>query len=427
MIGKQLSTKQLIVFCIITAMASRMFMLPVMLLRIAGRDSIIVMAVHIMIELAILAILLIAISKGKDADLFDALTKLFKKTGARVFYIVLALYFFVRLLFCLTQVELYYRYTVFENFNWKIMIIPILALCVSVAVKQRRTIGRVNELSLPIIAIAAIALLIVSAVSKFDLANVLPLLAPNNTVKAGFFKTGIFMGDFIPVLMFMGNTENKSKKFEKPAVSTMICALISSLIALMACYIMCCAFGNMPHLTHYGTSFANVNEYGLVQGLGRLDMVIYTVWTIAPILSCVTLFWCVVTVFARAIGVRKRLVVSLITAVAVYFSTVLISSEALLALEMSYAVSAVMGIMSIIIPIIALIASIINDKSNDKMSCEQDVISPSKAENQMASDTSALDNCSANNTNPSENEGQLTETKQNAKNVKQKPSKEDAL
>lgn len=317
---KQVSVRQLLLIVAVLATASRMFMLPVLLIRTSGRDGIIVMTIHVIFEAAMLLIILCALKSRPNADLRAAVFVRFGKVGARIFFIVAAAYFFARLTLLTTQTALFFEHGVFEKFNWAVMM-PVLLLFVTTAAGgSLRAISRTNELISPLIGVCLLGLLLMTAVTKLDYANVLPLFYGGGTAE-GLLRTGSFVGDFTPLVFFIGKTDPMKKHSVWVIVLFM---LIGSVISLYFILGICAVFGNMPHLVQFATNIANMHSYGSLNAAPRLDLVLYTIWSIAPVIATALTAYAATQSLVCAFSRVKPQYFAFAISVALYFLEVLV-------------------------------------------------------------------------------------------------------
>ena len=66
---KSLTSSQFYILVFICGMAIKMFMLPALLLKVSGRESIVVVAFYLVLEMACLLFLLLKLSRNPDKTL----------------------------------------------------------------------------------------------------------------------------------------------------------------------------------------------------------------------------------------------------------------------------------------------------------------------------------------------------------------------
>lgn len=359
---KQVSVRQLMLFVAVISTASRMFMLPVLLMRTSGRDSIVVMTIHVIFEAVILLIILTALHRFPNTDVTAAVFSRFGKVAARIFFCVAFAYFFMRLILITAQTALYFEHGVFEKFNWAVMM-PILLLFVTVvAGGNLRALSRTNELVSLLIGVCLVGLVVMTAMSKLDYANVLPLFVGSGTPD-GLLRTGSFIGDFTPLIFFVGKTNTISGKQKGATLGLMLGASVITLYFILG---ISSVFGNMPHLVQFTTNISNMHAYGQQTAAARFDLVFYTVWSLAPVIAIALTAWAATQSLAAVFPKVRHQVLSFSISVALYLTEVLVFNldEIIFGLLTPY-VSITMYALSFALPLIALICLIASRRKSN--------------------------------------------------------------
>ncbi|MDE6401306.1 MAG: hypothetical protein K2L54_01695 [Clostridiales bacterium] len=93
--SKQATSRQLIAIIFILAIATKMFLLPIFLIRSTGRDAYIAMAIGGGVDLVALGVMIAAMYLSREVDFFTLLSSVIGKIGAKIVVGLLGLFFFL--------------------------------------------------------------------------------------------------------------------------------------------------------------------------------------------------------------------------------------------------------------------------------------------------------------------------------------------
>lgn len=315
---KQLTSSQFYIFVFICGMAIKMFMLPALLLKISGRESIIVVAFYLLVEFVCLLFLILTITKNPDKTLYQILTESIGKIMSRVVIVLFSLMLLLKLLLLLSEVKIFFSVSVYERISWEIMLIPLLVLCVAYATKPLTTLGRSAQIFMPLIVISTIILSLL-LIAKVPLDNILPLFSQGlKTTRDGIFTFPFWFGDVSLLLVCLGNVK-LSKHF---VLKSLTARLLSSVLVLTFSIIMFSTYADITDLIDYGHNVSSMTQYSLgSHDYGRFDYIIYCFWMLAVVIKILLTFFVICQNIRFIANKNSTFIIPIILLVVVYVLT----------------------------------------------------------------------------------------------------------
>ena len=117
---KRISTSQLFALIFILGMSLKMIMLPVLLLKSSGRDSVIALAGILVCELICLVAVVFAIAIAPQKTFGQLLKGFMGKWASKIVFALLAALFFLKLLLLSGEVRIFFSENLFSEFPWRI-------------------------------------------------------------------------------------------------------------------------------------------------------------------------------------------------------------------------------------------------------------------------------------------------------------------
>ena len=175
----------------------------------------------------------------------------------------------------LSEVKAFFSIEMFASFNWTVMVIPLIALCFTIAVKSLRVLGRTAEIFFPFI-LAGIIFLSLILFREVPFENVLPLLdGGTKPVLDGIKEFPIWFGDVIVMAVALGNV----KKGKHMTLKCVLMRTFAAVMILAFSVVLFATYGNIAPLVKYGHNITSLTQYNLgSQQYGRFDLIIYAVW-----------------------------------------------------------------------------------------------------------------------------------------------------
>ncbi|MBE5733122.1 MAG: hypothetical protein E7353_08885 [Clostridiales bacterium] len=315
---KQISSTQFALFAFICGMAIKMFMLPALMLKVSGRDSIVVMAFYLIIELVNVLFLSLTLKRNPDKTFYEILSNSLGKIVAKIVVVYFTLFLLLKLLLMLSEVKVFFSVSVYERISWSIMIIPLLALCIGFATKPLSVLGRVSELFAPLILISTVVLSLLLT-AKVPISNILPLFSNGiNSVVEGVQTFPIWFGDVSLLLVCLGRV----KLSKRVILKTMLFRFLSIIFVFVFSLIMFATYADITDLIDYGHNVSSMTQYSLgSHDYGRFDYIIYCFWMLAVVVKIMLNFYTLSQNVQYVVSKKSQYVVPIIVSLVVYILT----------------------------------------------------------------------------------------------------------
>ena len=357
---RQSTSRQLVAIIFVLGLATKMFMLPVFLIRTSGRDAYIALAVFCAIDLISLVFGIIALKLSPDTDFFALLQNTLGKPFAKLVSLIIGLFMFAKLTIATTETVTYYADNATSDFKMPFMIIIFMVFLVAVSAHTLRSICRLNEFVAPVIIVCIVVLATIVLATGFDFANILPVMRDPALFKKALFSHSVWLGDFTPIILFVGRT--KLKKYTGVCVGA--AGFFSCIVSVFIAITMCAAFGNGPQLVDAGTNLSSILQFALGNAYGRIDMMSSVLWSVGAFIEVAVFFYCASRCFAYVIGRNEHFWIGVVLAVTLYVLQVFVFGDTtMFALTVSCVpFSAVMAALSLFIPLLALVCAAVNKR-----------------------------------------------------------------
>lgn len=369
---KQASGKQLVAIIFILSMATKMFLLPIFLIQSAGRDGYIILAIYGAFDLLTLIPILIAIRKS-DVDIFELLSTVLGKIGAKIAVVIIWLFLFFKLNTAVAEILTFYGTNVLTDFDTTMMVVVLLVFLAAAGTHTLRSLSRLNELLVPIIVVCLAVLVAIVVLTGFDLANIFPAVADKKGFSFALIKHPTWVGDFTPLVLFIGRTKTKKFTWCFAAGSGVIGTAVATFFALA----LSAAFGNVPTLVDATTNISNILQFSVGNVYGRLDMFSSVLWSVSVFIEAALFFYATCRCASFVIGKNAHFIISLCICVMVYVVQVFALTDPMI---FSLTVTAlpcamITLVMAAVIPCLALVCTIVyNVKHKNKYNHKADVV-----------------------------------------------------
>lgn len=357
---KQASGKQFVVVVFVLSLATKMFLLPIYLIQETGRDGYLVLTACVSLDLVTLGISLCAMWLSRDTDFFTLLESVLGKVGAKMTVAAVALFLFFKLNIATAETVTFYSDNVFADFDVAIMIIVLLVFLVAVARHTLRALCRLNELVTPLIAVGVIVLVVIVVMTGFDPANVFPAAHTPAKVGNGFVRHAAWVGDFMPLMMFVGRTELKKRTLPLAAAS----GVIGTAVPVFFAVVLCSAFGNIPTFVDSSTNIANILQFSLGNVYGRIDLFSSVLWSVSAFVETALFFYATCRCVSYVIGKPAHFAVGLGACLALYFTQVFAMTDPTIfsAIMSNVAASITTMAFTVAVPTLALVCAAVKRK-----------------------------------------------------------------
>lgn len=211
---KKISTNQASLMFVIFTIALKLSVLPALMNEFSGRDSYLTCLIALGIDFLCTLLVVHIMCKIPNVTFYELLDKTFGKVIAIIAYIILFIYFFLKLTIGLTEIHDYYTSSLFEDLNPFFAIITLFFLLLYFFFKDFRTLGRLLEVFFwPMV--IGIAFTLIFPFSDVEISNLLPLFENGSyPIWLGVYRTSLAFGDFMLLFVLMGKISLKkgSKK-----------------------------------------------------------------------------------------------------------------------------------------------------------------------------------------------------------------------
>ena len=307
---KQLSTKQLIALVVIIGLGLNMLNLPTLSVMEGGRDGWLVMLFITAFDCLSLFLTLLVMEKLEGLSFGEKAAKALKITLGAVGYI----WGLGKLLLLMGETRLFYGGTVFENLDWLVFLVILGVLVAIMGAGGSRALGRLGELALPIAVLTAAILVVTTYVGDINFSDVFPTLYDNPDAIRSPLKLAMWMGNYPVLFAFFGSVKlKKSTKYFALGAGALT-GLTASVLTLP----MAATYGSITHLIAYGNNASDMNQFVGSYNFGRIDLIIYTVWSVVLLIETGVFQYACVRAASCVIGVYKPMIYSFSTSLIVY-------------------------------------------------------------------------------------------------------------
>lgn len=274
--------RQFMCLTFLVGLAMKMFMLPVLVMRVCGRDSFLVFIIAITADLVLLAFVAAVMHLAGDNTFFDLLSRAFGVIAAKIIVAVVAAFYLLKLYMILADITIFFSSSVFDMEISYLHLLPLIALFGYFAYKPLSATGRLSELFTPIVVVSMILLALLT-VPEVDFAGLMPQLAEGwDGIIKGLFSFTLWFGDFTVLLVLVGKTDNAGKK----CYFALIPAIIGGVLLMVFATVLFASYGDMPEVLTYGHNISNMTQYSVGSyKVGRFDLIIFCLWLMAVLLS----------------------------------------------------------------------------------------------------------------------------------------------
>lgn len=211
---KTISSNQAsLIFCIFT-IGLKLSALPSLMYSFAGNDSYITCLIALAFDLVGAIIIINIMHKHPDLTFYDLISRKFGKVVAKIFQLILFLYFFAKCVLVVQELHDYFIATLFEELNPLFFLAVIGLIIFYASTKNFRVIGRLAELIFwP--TFCAIIFTLIFPIEDIRLEKLLPIFEQGGyPIYMGLSRTTFAFGDYMILLPLMGQValNNKSKK-----------------------------------------------------------------------------------------------------------------------------------------------------------------------------------------------------------------------
>ena len=343
----------------------KMFMLPALMLRMVGKTALWVMIAFIMLEFIAVTVVALLMRKNPSKTIFTLVNETFGKVIAKVIFLFFALFLTAKCVLIISEIKMFFTVTMYEEIIWPMMIIPLLALIFAMARKRLRAIGRTAEILTPIVLVCTV-ILFTLLIEEGDLIRLLPVFGEGKSLFKGLTAFPMWFGDGFLALLFVGRTKNS----EKAIKATLISYAVSSALVIAFTVMLCSTYANISTLIDYGNNVSNMTQFSLSsQDYGRFDLLFFCMWMFSVLITLALSFIFLNQSLTAVVGKRRKTAVNIISVLALYvLASFFLENGNIVFIVMTGIVKYILCPLPAIVPIVALIKSVVRKKNEEKES-----------------------------------------------------------
>jgi len=208
----ELTSRQFIILSLFLITTSKLMTMPISVFDVAHNDAIFSILFGSIIELGLVIIISIVISRNPGANLITLLKKRLGRVLAYLIISLLYLFIITKFIFVLIEVFTFFKDYLYDDFNPLIYTLSTFFVVGYVAYKGCRTIGRTLEILFPII-VLGLVIALVSNVEFVSFGELMPYF--DNGIMPSVRGIGhnlFYFGNALPLLFFVGKV-NCSRRF----------------------------------------------------------------------------------------------------------------------------------------------------------------------------------------------------------------------
>ncbi len=307
---KAVSSFQLVCMTFVIGLGLNMLNLPALLVMEGGRDGWITMLILSVFDCAALYCTLAVMDYLKKGNFNGKAYRVLKI----IFGVVLFLWTLCKLMLLVGEARLFFGKTVFDNLDWLVFLGLLCGLSAILGGGGARGLGRLCELLMPIAVVTVIVIVLTAFSGDIDYGNVFPILHNNGAALKSPLKFALWTGNYPILFGFFRNVEFKkhTKLFSVSA------AAASGALATALTFALSAAYGSVTQLIYYGNNAADMNQYVSNYNFGRIDLIVFTVWSVVLLVETGLFQHCCARALSGIIGIKKPWLYSWLSALAVY-------------------------------------------------------------------------------------------------------------
>lgn len=247
---KAVSIRQLAIICFIATFAQKITLLPSLMFKDVGINSLFVIILYAFVDLFLFIIIFALLKKNKDISLYEFLNKLVGKFFCKVIFFMIFALFFCKMLLLMSGGYLYAREVIFQEAPYMLYLFILLVSSAGMYLFGLKSFARTIEFFYPFILFLFIVFLTIPflTVKMHDLR---PLFDLSTSKFFGTFLQYLSLfGDYIFLLLFMGKVKFNSKKPDNKK-SDFKYALIRVILSFVILILFYFIFNSMFKYTGY--------------------------------------------------------------------------------------------------------------------------------------------------------------------------------
>ncbi len=355
---RTISTKQLAILVFIMGAAIKLFMLPVVMLKVGGRYTPLALVIFLLIDTFSLVILLIVSSKNEGKTAYEIIEKVVGKRLSKIIFATVFLCLLVKLAHFILIVANFTLTNLFDGMPLPIVLLPLIVLLACLGFKSLRSIGRTAEI-FSIFILISLVMLMALVFSSADLYRIFPLFGEDNSqLFLALRQFPIWFGDMGALFIVLGKVQ-KSRHFNAKIITMSVITLIIVVVCSLFIYAMYIDFAS---LSDYGRRISAITHISVLRlNTGRFDKIIFIIWIVSIIISLGVFFYGANKSLQYVCNFNKKYISSIIIALVVFLFCVFVNVQFFYEL-LSFIGFIFSFVLAIGLPILLLICGAINAK-----------------------------------------------------------------
>ncbi len=273
--------------------------LPAILASQVGRDSWVVVALLLLLDMVALYFVMWAVANNVNKYNFvQILDKSIGRIGRYLVLLIMLAWLVLRMVTLATSMYNMFYVAFGIKANWLGYILPLTAVVIFLISRGFMCIARLNQILAPVIILAVLSI-IVYPMLTVDKSNLLPILSGDIAeVASGILGNNFWFADYFFVYFVMGNISiNKRGR-----VVVMTAFGIGALLCIAMNAVFIALYGSLAQYTDLAMS--KVSQYALVMSSsGRLDWISLSVWTLSVCIKLTVLAYSVYVCIVYLLGI----------------------------------------------------------------------------------------------------------------------------
>lgn len=339
---KALTSRQSIILMLVTIIATKFFIVPIKLAEGMKQNIILVMPIFIILEITLIILLIRFSMKYNNWGFYEILENSFGKIFAKIFFILLFIFFLGKNILNINETYSFFLYTLYEELNPLLYIIPLSILMFYSFLKGLNSIGRTLEILCKILLFGIIAAIVIG-ITSVDFSNLLPLFEEPIEDSLYTLQENIFwFGDYFVFLIIFGDI-----KYNKGYFKYLMWIIGMAFIILLTFYITYfCLFPFSAGIQHFAVS--DITQYTTMGSWGRIDWITSFIWTMASILQSIIYYYCATKCLEKIFSYKNNLYTNILSL------TILLVLIMVINFNFSNTIAIAQGPVRFVVPILAI-------------------------------------------------------------------------
>lgn len=315
----QISAHQLAYVLLAGNIILNILILPSSLAKTSGKDAWLVVLTFYLIDAAVCGILLGVHILVPNKSAFEIVEGVAGRLTARIAAFLFAMFYLLKLQIIFSGVEQFMIYNMYNGVKWNTFAFPVAIVLGLIAFAKLKSIARMIEMLRPVI-IILLAVTIFMLAKESELKNLLPVFENGtHSYNAGFKEFFYTLGDFMPLLVFLGKFKSKDKVMLGVIFGVGVPMIVSTLLFMF----IHSFYDKIMQFMYYGLATFEMAKFATVSDtLARIDLILMSMWLIIAIAAMSINAYCISECFRVAFkldeDIKGRLICSGLTSLCIF-------------------------------------------------------------------------------------------------------------